>query len=141
MGCINSEQVSNILQCDTTTADHSKVEMSGKVPLEAHRIIKFITSAMYRHGMILTESNRHHLEQWTELIARFYLYDTTSTERRSTYRLMRRHHTKVWKNIEAIIRFELLVRNTKKPSTKIDAFEEELQADWMSLTNALRTNV
>ena len=102
----------------------------------AHRLLLFFTTALHRHDLIFTDTNRHHVEQWVELLARFYLYDTTPATRHATYTLLQRHHTHVWKNAQAVMSFEQLLRHTRTP--KMAAFEQQLHNDWTALTRDLR---
>ena len=116
------------------------------LPEAAHQIVKFVTSAIHRHGMILTEVNKHHCEQWVELVARLFLYDATDAERRSTCKLIRRHHNQVFCNIEAVLNFEKLIRNTadthsnsNHTSVSANEKETELRANWEKLSSELTT--
>ena len=88
--------------------------------------------------MILTESNRHHFEQWVELVARYFLYDSSELERVGTRKLIRRHHHHVWRNIEAVISFERLVRSTagkERPNmTDVHGAESALRQEWELLS-------
>jgi hypothetical protein len=137
MTCVpHSTQVTSII------ATASERTLSAHV----HRIVKFVTAAIHRHGMILTESNRHHCEQWVELVARLFLYDSSDSERQSTCKLIRRHHNQVMCNIEAVLNFEKLIRNTgtskHSSCTEQCAHETELRNDWeqfsAELTSATR---
>lgn len=106
------------------------------LPVYAHRLILFFTTALHRHDMIFTVTHRHHVEQWVELVVRLYWYDTTPAACHQTYKLLQPHHTTVWKNALAVMSFEHLIRNTQ--AAKMAAFEQQLETDWRTLTQDIR---
>lgn len=108
------------------------------VPPHAHRLILFLSTALYRHDLIFTQTNRHHVEQWLELVARYYLFDRSATERRCTWKMVQKHHTHVWKNAEAVIQFEQILRNKK--TAQMQRHEDQLREDWKTLTTEWRRN-
>ena len=108
----------------------------AEFPLCAHRLLWFLTSSLHRHDLIYTSTNRHHVEQWVELVVRFYLYDRTKRDRRATYKLLQRHHEHVWKSAVTVFGFEQVLRSTQTP--QMQAHEAQLHTCWNELTADIR---
>lgn len=106
-------------------------------------MVQLVTAALYKHEIIFTDAHTHHLEQWVELIARYYLYDRTTAERRLTHSRIRKHHGHVWKSILAVYEFEALLKPpTATPRAPAPAAlpDNRVLGDWSTLTQHLRTH-
>ena len=108
------------------------------LPLHAHRLIQFIVGALHKHDLIFTKANARHVEQWVELLVRFYLHDHTAVQRRKTYKHLQVHHTHVKSSMDATFRFEAILRNNKRTERMVEG-ETALLRDWKSLEHHLRS--
>jgi len=115
----------------------SEIVVRPDTPAEVGRCLSFLTVALYRHGVLITTSNRQHIEQWVELIVRFFFYDTTTLQRHKTYKQIQRHHSHVFKNAEAVMGFERVIRNQWTDTMK--THEQQFRKDWSALSSLLRS--
>ena len=107
------------------------------LPPAAHHFIQFLVGALHKHDLIFTKANTRHVEQWIELIVRFYLHDQTTAQRRKTYAHLQAHHAHVKNSIDAVFRFEAILRNNKRTEKMIQG-EKTLLKEWKTLEQHLR---
>lgn len=113
---------------------------SCTLPPSAHQIITFLISALHKHDLIFTKANARHIDQWIELVVRFYLHDCTCIQRKKTYIHLKVHHEHVKNSINAIFRFENILKNNKQ-SKQIVNGEKNIQSACSALEQNLQNLV
>ena len=115
-----------------------QLPLACPLPPAAHRLIQFLVGALHKHDLIFTKANARHVEQWVELIVRFYLHDHTATQRRKTYTHLQAHQGHVKSSMDAVFRFEAILRNNKRTERMIRG-EKTLLSEWKTLEQHLRS--
>lgn len=110
---------------------------SCTLPSSAHDLITFLISALHKHDLIFTKANVRHIDQWIELVVRFYLHDYTCVQRKKTHIHLKVHHEHVKNSIDAVFRFEHILKNNKQ-SEKMAKGEELIQSAWYTLEQHLQ---
>ena len=117
-----------------------KLPSSCTLPPSAHHIIRFLISALHKHDLIFTKANARHIDQWIELIVRFYLHDCNNVQRKKTHVHLKVHQEHVKNSIDAVFRFESILKNNKQNEQMIQC-EEVIRSAWRTLEQHLRTLV
>ena len=115
-----------------------QLPLACPLPPAAHRLIQFLVGALHKHDLIFTKANARHVEQWVELVVRFYLHDHTATQRRKTYTHLQAHQAHVKSSMDAVFRFEAILRNNKRTERMIRG-EKTLLSEWKTLEQHLRS--
>ena len=115
-----------------------QLPLTCPLPSAAHRLIQFLVGALHKHDLIFTKANARHVEQWVELVVRFYLHDHTTAQRRKTYTHLQAHQMHVKSSIDAVFRFEAILRNNKRTEQMIRG-ETALLSEWKTLEQHLRS--
>lgn len=113
---------------------------SCSLPPSAHTIIRFLISALHKHDLIFTKANTRHIDQWIELIVRLYLHDCNCTQRKKTHVHLKVHHEHVKNSIDAVFRFESILKNNKRNEQMVNS-EEAIHNAWLILEQHLKTLV
>ena len=115
-----------------------QLPLACPLPPPAHRLIQFLVGALHKHDLIFTKANARHVEQWVELVVRFYLHDHTTAQRRKTYAHLQAHQAHVKSSIDAVFRFEAILRNNKRTERMVQG-ETALLGEWKTLEQHLRS--
>lgn len=113
---------------------------SCTLPPSAHHIITFLIGALHKHDLIFTKANARHIDQWIELIVRFYLHDSNGVQRKKTHVHLKVHHEHVKNSIDAVFRFESILKNNKQSEQMVKG-EEGIRNAWLTLEEHLRAQV
>lgn len=96
------------------------------VPENAHTCVVFLTSSQIRHEIVFTDKNLQGLEQWIELLIRFYLYDRTHKARLATKSLLIDNREFISDIIKSVFDFERILFRNENP--RLAEHESEMYA-------------
>ena len=112
---------------------------TGGIPDYVHHLVMFFTASLYMQNTIYTKNAKRNTEQWIEFVVRFYAFDKTTEQKRTTYGMLKKLQAKVHDMMKCAFQFEeLLHRN--RTSERIED-EKRLQNDWSLLYNNMSTAV
>jgi hypothetical protein len=109
------------------------------IPLDAHKLILFFSTSLYTHDTIYTKHPKRNVEQWLELVVRFYIHDKTKGDKRGTYTMLKRLQPRVHDMIGHAFRFEGLLHHSKRES--LPAHEAKLKQHWHALYQSMSSEV
>jgi hypothetical protein len=103
--------------------------LDSALPPSAHALVRFYVAALHKHDILFTNANASHVEQWVELVVRLYLHDRTRGDSRRTVARLRQHEPHVKSSMDAVFRFEAILRNNHATDAA-KAREAELRECW-----------
>ena len=108
-----------------------------KIPVDAHALIKFFSSSLYRQETIYTKASKKHTEQWIELVVRLYFYDSKRNEKKHTIAQLYKLKSKLQSSMNCAFQFEELLHRIKSPS--MCNKEQEIIKHWDNFYKSLRS--
>lgn len=109
------------------------------MPGFAHQLIKFFTASLYLQDTIYTKNAKRVTEQWVEYVVRFYAFDRTKEQKRTTYLLLKKLQAKVQSMMKCAFQFEELLHRNK--TEQIVEKEKQLQNNWSQLYSNMSQSV
>jgi hypothetical protein len=109
------------------------------IPSDAHQLILFFSTSLHIHDTIYTKHPKRNVEQWLELVVRFYIHDKNKSDKRGTYAMLKRLQPRVHDMIAHAFQFEGLLHRSKKES--LPAHEAKLKQHWHALYQNMSSEV
>ena len=101
------------------------------IPDYAHLLITFFTSSLFRQDTIYTKNTKRNTEQWVEYVVRFYLFDKTKEQKRTTFLALKKIQQKVHDVMKCAFQFQELLQQNKT-NVRIKK-EKDIEKCWSQL--------